>query len=140
MAMLRRRRALYERGHVEDPPNPATQPADQVSSPAAGRPRQPQVSPKSYNSVYVDSRVMSASFKNNASFVSRLPTIRRHKSTSLHSPAPHSKPAHRYDVNASAENLGKPFQITFVLPLNTQLSGCSIVLNRNTKQKHCYLH
>ncbi|XP_061385824.1 potassium voltage-gated channel subfamily KQT member 1 isoform X4 [Danaus plexippus] len=51
------------------------------------------------------SRVMSASFKNNASFVSRLPTIRRHKSTSLHSPAPHSKPAHRYDVNASAENL-----------------------------------
>lgn len=57
-----------------------------------------------------NSRVMSASFKNNASFVSRLPTIRRHKSTSLHSPAPHSKPAHhRYDVNASAENLGKPF-------------------------------
>ncbi|KAJ2947837.1 hypothetical protein O0L34_g9626 [Tuta absoluta] len=53
------------------------------------------------------SRVMSASFKNNASFVSRLPTIRRHKSTSLHSPAPHSKPQHhRYDVNASAENLG----------------------------------
>ncbi|XP_045527276.1 potassium voltage-gated channel subfamily KQT member 1 [Pieris brassicae] len=52
------------------------------------------------------SRVMSASFKNNASFVSRLPTIRRHKSSSLHSPAPHSKPAHRYDVNASAENLG----------------------------------
>nr|XP_037866834.1 potassium voltage-gated channel subfamily KQT member 1 isoform X2 [Bombyx mori] len=52
------------------------------------------------------SRVMSASFKNNASFVSRLPTIRRHKTTSLHSPAPHSKPAHRYDVNASAENLG----------------------------------
>ncbi|XP_039754956.1 potassium voltage-gated channel subfamily KQT member 1 isoform X2 [Pararge aegeria] len=51
------------------------------------------------------SRVMSASFKNNASFVSRLPTIRRHKSTSLHSPAPHTKPAHRYDVNASAENL-----------------------------------
>ncbi|CAK1539962.1 unnamed protein product [Leptosia nina] len=51
------------------------------------------------------SRVMSASFKNNASFVSRLPTIRRHKSTSLHSPAPHSKPAHRYEVNASAENL-----------------------------------
>lgn len=51
---------------------------------------------------------MSASFKNNASFVSRLPTIRRHKSTSLHSPAPHSKPAvHRYDVNASAENLGE---------------------------------
>ncbi|VVD02120.1 unnamed protein product, partial [Leptidea sinapis] len=51
------------------------------------------------------SRVMSASFKNNASFVSRLPTIRRHKSTSVHSPAPHSKPVHRYDVNASAENL-----------------------------------
>lgn len=59
---------------------------------------------------------MSASFKNNASFVSRLPTIRRHKSTSasLHSPAPHSKPAavHRYDVNASAENLGKPLSFT----------------------------
>ncbi|XP_014356245.2 potassium voltage-gated channel subfamily KQT member 1 isoform X3 [Papilio machaon] len=54
------------------------------------------------------SRVMSASFKNNASFVSRLPTIRRHKSTSLHSPAPVPAPhaKHRYDVNASAENLG----------------------------------
>ncbi|KPJ16717.1 Potassium voltage-gated channel subfamily KQT member 5 [Papilio machaon] len=53
------------------------------------------------------SRVMSASFKNNASFVSRLPTIRRHKSTSLHSPAPVPAPhaKHRYDVNASAENL-----------------------------------
>ncbi|XP_013177502.1 PREDICTED: potassium voltage-gated channel subfamily KQT member 4 isoform X1 [Papilio xuthus] len=53
------------------------------------------------------SRVMSASFKNNASFVSRLPTIRRHKSTSLHSPAPAPAPhaKHRYDVNASAENL-----------------------------------
>ncbi|GBP11780.1 hypothetical protein EVAR_77875_1 [Eumeta japonica] len=49
---------------------------------------------------------MSASFKNNASFVSRLPTIRRHKSTSLHSPAPHAKP-HRHDVNASSENLGE---------------------------------
>lgn len=57
---------------------------------------------------------MSASFKNNASFVSRLPTIRRHKSTSLHSPAPHSKPAHRYDVNASAENLGKIICIMFI--------------------------
>ncbi|XP_041975524.1 potassium voltage-gated channel subfamily KQT member 1 isoform X2 [Aricia agestis] len=57
------------------------------------------------------SRVMSASFKNNASFVSRLPTIRRHKSTSLHSPAPHSKPAHRYDVNASAENLGATLHV-----------------------------
>lgn len=56
---------------------------------------------------------MSASFKNNASFVSRLPTIRRHKSTSLHSPAPHSKPAHRYDVNASAENLGK--YLTYII-------------------------
>ncbi|XP_037968694.2 potassium voltage-gated channel subfamily KQT member 1 isoform X4 [Plutella xylostella] len=51
------------------------------------------------------SRVMSASFKNNASFVSRLPTIRRHKSSSLHSPAPHAKPPARYDVNASSENL-----------------------------------
>ncbi|XP_048510603.1 potassium voltage-gated channel subfamily KQT member 1-like isoform X3 [Athalia rosae] len=58
---------------------------------------------------------VSSSFKHNASFVSRLPTIRRHKSTSLHSPSLH-KPGHQShrgnatrsfaDMNASAENLG----------------------------------
>ncbi|XP_077296321.1 potassium voltage-gated channel subfamily KQT member 1-like isoform X3 [Arctopsyche grandis] len=54
--------------------------------------------------------VLSSSFKHNASFVSRLPTIRRHKSSSMHSPALHSKGAQRgprpcHDMNASAENL-----------------------------------
>ncbi|XP_028156228.1 potassium voltage-gated channel subfamily KQT member 5 isoform X2 [Ostrinia furnacalis] len=78
------------------------------------------------------SRVMSASFKNNASFVSRLPTIRRHKSTSLHSPAPHSKPAaaHRYDVNASAENLGattgRPGRVGRPRPVNPSHSEDSV--------------
>ncbi|XP_028156229.1 potassium voltage-gated channel subfamily KQT member 1 isoform X3 [Ostrinia furnacalis] len=77
-------------------------------------------------------RVMSASFKNNASFVSRLPTIRRHKSTSLHSPAPHSKPAaaHRYDVNASAENLGattgRPGRVGRPRPVNPSHSEDSV--------------
>ncbi|XP_015113639.1 potassium voltage-gated channel subfamily KQT member 1 isoform X2 [Diachasma alloeum] len=57
---------------------------------------------------------LSSSFKHNASFVSRLPTIRRHKSTSLHSPGGH-KLSHNYqrppprvftDLISSAENLG----------------------------------
>ncbi|XP_050666242.1 potassium voltage-gated channel subfamily KQT member 1 isoform X2 [Leptidea sinapis] len=75
------------------------------------------------------SRVMSASFKNNASFVSRLPTIRRHKSTSVHSPAPHSKPVHRYDVNASAENLGNSSARTGRVqrPMNPSFSDDSVV-------------
>ncbi|XP_015835176.1 potassium voltage-gated channel subfamily KQT member 5 isoform X6 [Tribolium castaneum] len=53
---------------------------------------------------------VSSSFKHNASFVSRLPTIRRHKSTSLHSPSMHKGPPRSgrsfVDLNASAENLG----------------------------------
>ncbi|XP_043275109.1 potassium voltage-gated channel subfamily KQT member 1-like isoform X1 [Venturia canescens] len=59
----------------------------------------------------------SSSFKHNASFVSRLPTIRRHKSTSLHSPSAHKMTHQNYhrpaasragfaDLIASAENLG----------------------------------
>lgn len=58
----------------------------------------------------------SSSFKHNASFVSRLPTIRRHKSTSLHSPSLHklvhqgyhrgSAPRQFTDLISSAENLG----------------------------------
>uniref|UniRef100_A0A2H1VTY3 SFRICE_014992 n=1 Tax=Spodoptera frugiperda TaxID=7108 RepID=A0A2H1VTY3_SPOFR len=80
------------------------------------------------------SRVMSASFKNNASFVSRLPTIRRHKSTSLHSPAPHSKPAHRYDVNASAENLGataaRPARAPPVQPAHSEDSVAETPLSK----------
>ncbi|XP_055319189.1 potassium voltage-gated channel subfamily KQT member 4 isoform X1 [Sitodiplosis mosellana] len=58
----------------------------------------------------------SSSFKHNASFVARLPTIRRHKSQSLHSPAGNSKPPTASgrgrmpqrtmaEMNASAENL-----------------------------------
>ncbi|XP_049826795.1 potassium voltage-gated channel subfamily KQT member 4-like [Aethina tumida] len=55
---------------------------------------------------------VSSSFKHNASFVSRLPTIRRHKSTSLHSPSTHKNTSQRsggrslVDINASEENLG----------------------------------
>jgi potassium voltage-gated channel KQT-like subfamily protein 5 len=54
---------------------------------------------------------VSSSFKYNPSFVSRFPTIRRHKSTSLHSPSLHKGPPRSGkssgDENASAENLGK---------------------------------
>ncbi|XP_055319191.1 potassium voltage-gated channel subfamily KQT member 5 isoform X2 [Sitodiplosis mosellana] len=61
-------------------------------------------------------RRASSSFKHNASFVARLPTIRRHKSQSLHSPAGNSKPPTASgrgrmpqrtmaEMNASAENL-----------------------------------
>ncbi|CAG5097019.1 Similar to KCNQ5: Potassium voltage-gated channel subfamily KQT member 5 (Homo sapiens) [Cotesia congregata] len=59
---------------------------------------------------------LSSSFKHNASFVSRLPTIRRHKSTSLHSPGTHKLAHHNYqrgtasrtftDLIVSTENLG----------------------------------
>ncbi|XP_057327146.1 potassium voltage-gated channel subfamily KQT member 4 isoform X3 [Microplitis mediator] len=59
---------------------------------------------------------LSSSFKHNASFVSRLPTIRRHKSTSLHSPSTHKLAHHNYqrntnsrtftDLIVSTENLG----------------------------------
>ena len=64
---------------------------------------------------------VSSSFKHNASFVSRLPTIRRHKSTSLHSPSlakgvgsgavgggngSGGGPRGFAELNASAENLG----------------------------------
>ncbi|XP_053617104.1 potassium voltage-gated channel subfamily KQT member 1 isoform X5 [Plodia interpunctella] len=83
------------------------------------------------------SRVMSASFKNNASFVSRLPTIRRHKSTSLHSPAPHSKPAvshHRYDVNASAENLGASTGRAGRRPVNPSFSEDSVAETQLSKK------
>ncbi|GLH02300.1 Uncharacterized protein GBIM_08308, partial [Gryllus bimaculatus] len=62
---------------------------------------------------------VSSSFKHNASFVSRLPTIRRHKSTSLHSPSlakgsgagsgagggAAGTPRGFQDLNASSENL-----------------------------------
>ncbi|XP_049540659.1 potassium voltage-gated channel subfamily KQT member 2-like isoform X7 [Anopheles darlingi] len=58
----------------------------------------------------------SSSFKHNASFVARLPTIRRHKSQSLHSPGNPKPPSggsgragrcpRMTDINASSENLG----------------------------------
>lgn len=65
-------------------------------------------------------RRASSSFKHNASFVARLPTIRRHKSQSLHSPG-NLKPATggggsqrgrncprtMNEINNSAENLGR---------------------------------
>ncbi|KAL9700276.1 hypothetical protein quinque_003717 [Culex quinquefasciatus] len=58
----------------------------------------------------------SSSFKHNASFVARLPTIRRHKSQSLHSPGNAKPPSGSgrsgrcprvTDINASSENLGE---------------------------------
>lgn len=61
-------------------------------------------------------RRASSSFKHNASFVARLPTIRRHKSQSLHSPG-NLKPSggsqrgrncpRTNEINNSAENLGR---------------------------------
>lgn len=75
---------------------------------------------KLFFSRYFSSRP-SSSFKHNASFVSRLPTIRRHKSTSLHSPSLHKLVHQGYqsqrgnvtrgfaDLIASAENLGEFF-------------------------------
>lgn len=71
-------------------------------------------------------RRASSSFKHNASFVARLPTIRRHKSQSLHSPAGNNlkptagsgsqrgrnnnnnntNPPRPNEINNSAENLG----------------------------------
>uniref|UniRef100_A0AAG5D4M3 Uncharacterized protein n=1 Tax=Anopheles atroparvus TaxID=41427 RepID=A0AAG5D4M3_ANOAO len=60
-------------------------------------------------------RRASSSFKHNASFVARLPTIRRHKSQSLHSPGNQKPPSggggrtgrcpRVTDINASSENL-----------------------------------
>ncbi|XP_055630785.1 potassium voltage-gated channel subfamily KQT member 4 isoform X14 [Toxorhynchites rutilus septentrionalis] len=65
----------------------------------------------------------SSSFKHNASFVARLPTIRRHKSQSLHSPGNAKPPSgggsgsgsgragrcpRVTEINASSENLGAP--------------------------------
>lgn len=61
-------------------------------------------------------RRASSSFKHNASFVARLPTIRRHKSQSLHSPG-NLKPTggsqrgrnnqrNINEINNSSENLG----------------------------------
>lgn len=69
-------------------------------------------------------RRASSSFKHNASFVARLPTIRRHKSQSLHSPGNAKPPGSGSgtsgggstragrcprvtDINASSENLGE---------------------------------
>lgn len=74
-------------------------------------------------------RRSSSSFKHNASFVARLPTIRRHKSQSLHSPgaAPIKTTGSTgivrgsaircrgmNDINMSAENLGMFYIIYFV--------------------------
>lgn len=54
------------------------------------------------------SRRVSSSFKHNASFVSRLPTIRRHKSTSFHSPLTKGAGLSRNsgEVHTSSDNLG----------------------------------
>lgn len=63
-------------------------------------------------------RRASSSFKHNASFVARLPTIRRHKNQSIHHSPGNLKPAGgsqrgrncsrtMSEINNSAENLGK---------------------------------
>lgn len=72
-------------------------------------------------------RRASSSFKHNASFVARLPTIRRHKSQSLHSPGNPKPPSggsgrtgrcpRVTDINASSENLGKCKMVTTPPPL-----------------------
>uniref|UniRef100_A0A1Q3FTL0 Putative kcnq potassium channel isoform i n=2 Tax=Culex tarsalis TaxID=7177 RepID=A0A1Q3FTL0_CULTA len=65
----------------------------------------------------------SSSFKHNASFVARLPTIRRHKSQSLHSPGNAKPPSGSgsgragrcprvTDINASSENLAVNIETT----------------------------
>ncbi|KAL0268545.1 UNVERIFIED_CONTAM: hypothetical protein PYX00_010447 [Menopon gallinae] len=56
---------------------------------------------------------VSSSFKHNASFVSRLPTIRRHKSTSFHSPLTKGASLSRNsgDVRSSSDNLGATINI-----------------------------
>lgn len=76
----------------------------------------------------ISSRV-SSSFKHNASFVSRLPTIRRHKNTPMHSPSLHKlvqqpprsgAPRSFTDFISSVENLGEPyFFISFYYQLIT---------------------
>lgn len=68
------------------------------------------------------------SFKHNASFVARLPTIRRHKSQSLHSPGNQKPPAGSMrgrssartmnDMNSSVENLGTRTTATETYQLN----------------------
>ncbi|XP_052125459.1 potassium voltage-gated channel subfamily KQT member 1-like isoform X12 [Frankliniella occidentalis] len=60
---------------------------------------------------------VSSSFKHNASFVSRLPTIRRHKSTSFHhspSVAKAGQPRGFNDFNASVENLDEDEEPRYV--------------------------
>jgi hypothetical protein len=68
-------------------------------------------------------RRASSSFKHNASFVARLPTIRRHKSQSLHSPGNlkatagsgsqrgRNCPRTMNEINNSAENLGRLYPL-----------------------------
>uniref|UniRef100_U5EU00 Putative kcnq potassium channel isoform i n=1 Tax=Corethrella appendiculata TaxID=1370023 RepID=U5EU00_9DIPT len=77
-------------------------------------------------------RRASSSFKHNASFVARLPTIRRHKSQSLHSPGNAKPPSGSQrsargqritDINASSENL----EVTNNgRPMNASLSEDSV--------------
>ena len=78
-------------------------------------------------------RRASSSFKHNASFVARLPTIRRHKSQSLHSPGNAKQtsgsqrgrgnqcPRPTNEINNSAENLGLYSHSTLSHPEDIQL-------------------
>ncbi|GAB6019500.1 hypothetical protein CHUAL_001077 [Chamberlinius hualienensis] len=83
----------------------------------------PLPSPPSKNvAVDRDGRQSSTSgsllFKHNASFVSRLPTIKRHKQSSTHSPRGTPGSTTNPEVNASSENLGGK--------LNTSVSEDSV--------------
>ncbi|XP_037043116.1 potassium voltage-gated channel subfamily KQT member 2 isoform X3 [Bradysia coprophila] len=82
----------------------------------------------------------SSSFKHNASFVARLPTIRRHKSQSLHSPGNPKPPAgsargrvHRInDMNTSAENLdGFEFSTQSVNDIPNNYASAATDLNNH---------
>ncbi|XP_052125454.1 potassium voltage-gated channel subfamily KQT member 4-like isoform X7 [Frankliniella occidentalis] len=87
---------------LPSPPSIKAQEGSEKSGP--GNPKKMQSQSSSSSLVRV-----SSSFKHNASFVSRLPTIRRHKSTSFHhspSVAKAGQPRGFNDFNASVENLG----------------------------------
>ncbi|XP_052125455.1 potassium voltage-gated channel subfamily KQT member 3-like isoform X8 [Frankliniella occidentalis] len=86
---------------LPSPPSIKAQEGSEKSGP--GNPKKMQSQSSSSSLVRV-----SSSFKHNASFVSRLPTIRRHKSTSFHhspSVAKAGQPRGFNDFNASVENL-----------------------------------
>ncbi|XP_052125462.1 potassium voltage-gated channel subfamily KQT member 1-like isoform X15 [Frankliniella occidentalis] len=95
---------------LPSPPSIKAQEGSEKSGP--GNPKKMQSQSSSSSLVRV-----SSSFKHNASFVSRLPTIRRHKSTSFHhspSVAKAGQPRGFNDFNASVENLDEDEEPRYV--------------------------